>query len=600
MKENNENKLLTKLTVFGALLFIFGIFVGNNVNFNSIQSFLSNPFTRGWPPQGPPALPSGPNATWGNATWGNATWGNATWGNATWGNATWGNATRPNATWGNATRPNATCANATCANASCANATGGNAGCCVNCCGNPINDNIIYVQSFSMSGEKVKPGESVGIKLVTTGANLNSAIISFENNSIGTTVHLNVENINSDSQYLMVPENITPATYSFKSILLVGKNSNCKTFSKVYTNDNYKYNLIVGQNTIEQVDENGKVDVVAVPDIELNDISLENTSVKPNDKVFVKIGTNQTLKSARLTFVNDKQSLYLNVKDVESDNPYVLIPTYTKEGKYKLKAVVLTTENNSTMYTLDSKDKKLKQNIELEVVVNEEKPTEIIYNNEDITYEEIANIYKEASETDIVVDASTNAIIDEELFNLIKGKNRGLVINSGDNQMIFDGNSITNSKAINADIVVVDVSKIADINQLVNDGIVVKFSDNGDLPGEALIRIKATESVASVLKNNPHVYYYNENDRNFTTISDDVKKTSDGYYEFTITHNSSYLLTSEKIDSSLIVASANDKVVSFQESNTVHILMIIIGLLLAAVITIVMLTLRNKKKENQA
>ena len=141
-----------------------------------------------------------------------------------------------------------------------------------------------------------------------------------------------------------------------------------------------------------------------------------------------------------------------------------------------------------------------------------------------------------------------------------------------------------------------NVSSNEDISKLVSNGVVVNFPDNGNLPGKALIRVKATDEVDNILNDNVYVYIYNESSNNFCVIDTSVKKSSDGYYEFTITHNSDYLITNNKLDSKLVVAQSDDNVVSFQKGNGIYLLLIAVGVAVIIAVVVVIVVLKKKKK----
>ena len=174
-----------------------------------------------------------------------------------------------------------------------------------------------------------------------------------------------------------------------------------------------------------------------------------------------------------------------------------------------------------------------------------------------------------------------------------------LVINSGDNQLIFDGKDIETPKSIDARISIESLSDHANISKFADKGVVVNFPNNGNLPGKALVRIKATKEVTNELKDKIYVYMYDEDSNMFYEIGNDVKKTSDGYYEYTVTHNSDFLMMNKKLDKKYVLENnpAGDKVVIFQKGNRVHLVLICLGLLLVVVALVVVIVLKKKKEE---
>ena len=144
------------------------------------------------------------------------------------------------------------------------------------------------------------------------------------------------------------------------------------------------------------------------------------------------------------------------------------------------------------------------------------------------------------------------------------------------------------------------MEKVSDnekISKLVQNGIVVSFPDNGNLPGKALVRIKATDNMKSVLNNDVYVYIYNEDTNDFCVVDTNVSKSADNYYEFVVTHNSDYLVVNEKLDSKLIASESSNNVVSFQKSNKTYLMLIAIGVAIIVAIIIVLIILMRKKKK---
>ena len=131
---------------------------------------------------------------------------------------------------------------------------------------------------------------------------------------------------------------------------------------------------------------------------------------------------------------------------------------------------------------------------------------------------------------------------------------------------------------------------------MINEGIVLNFTSNGNLPGNALIKIKVTDEMKEILNNNKiYIYYYDEDKNGFNIIAREITE-KDGYYEFTISHNSKYILTKTEVDNELIIEE-EENVVHFQQSNSHYLLWIAMSSLLIAVVIIIIIIV--KKKENK-
>lgn len=492
-------------------------------------------------------------------------------------------ATDANATDANATDANATDANATDANATDANATDANVS---------STDNIIYLQTFLLSKKSVVAGDKVNVTITTSGAKNTAASIVFKNNTTGATFTAKVEGIGSNQAYITIPSSAVATTYTVTDVLLVGKNSDNKTFTKQYSltgTNKFAFNstLIVTKKELDEEDLSSK--------IILNSISLQSTSVKVSDKVYLNVNASEKLSGLKLVFASaDNKTFTVYAKDLES-NPYIEIPSSAIAGTYTLTNVILTSSNGSTVYSntggIDTE--KLTFNLVLEIIDGTDNT--FIYNNEDVSSDVITKLYNAPSGTEITINADSNTLINEELFNVIKGNDKKLTINYKGNQIIFNGKDITTSKTIDISMIVGTVSSNEMISKLVSNGIIVNFPDNGNLPGKALVRIKATEEISSILKDNVYVYIYNESTNNFSEIDTNVKKTSDEYYEFAITHNSDYLIVNEKLDSKLVVSESDGNVVAFQKGNKTYLILISVAIVIIVAVSVLIFVLKKKK-----
>ena len=542
--KNFKSKTI-KLVLSGVGIFIFGIFTGyllNNKTISSIQGYLFNAV-----------------------------------GYATDTNATNSNATDTNATNSNATDCNATDANATDANATDANATNSNAS---------LTDNIIYLNSFDFgTGTSVHQGDKIYLNIQTTGAYNSGASIVFKS-SDNETFSVPVNSIGYNP-YIIIPKNIKEAYYNVTDILLVGRNSNNTTFTKQYSKDidNYLFEnkgFMILKNVEDTI-------------ITLNSISLNSKSSQVVDKVYLNISASEDLETLKLIFKDNTNQTFTAYAKSLNNNPYFEIPTSVKSGTYTLTSVTLVSKDNMTTYTTtgENNTQKLNFNQTLEIIASTN-TNSYIFNNEEITSQVITALYNLQEKQAITINADTNSIINNELFNAIKGTEKSLVINYHDHQIIFNGQDINEAKTIDVNTTINSIDANENLKNLISKGIVVDFADNGSLPGKALVRIKATKEISTILNDKVYAYFYNNQTNKFNLIDNNVTKTNDGYYEFSISHNSSYVLTNEALDAKLVTID-NDNVVSFQKSNKVNILLICLGLAVCIGAVVVIIIVRKKK-----
>lgn len=486
----------------------------------------------------------------------------------------------------NATDSNATDSNATDSNATDCNATSGDV--CDNC-SDGEDDDIVYLDNISFKRDYGTAGDTIYLDIETYGAKLNGITITLTNTKTNASYSIPVKNLDK-SPYIILPKYLSTSTYEITDVLLTGINSDDTTFSRHYSSSN-------GNNTYS-LDFSSIIKVTAlenVTPISMSSIGIKTNKVALGDRVELELKTNVEILSGELIFINSK-SEKMSVNLYARGENFFYIPSNVRTGKYKLSEVYLVAENSSVRYTLDGYKgtKKYNFNIELEVVSSND--AKYVYNNEDINNEIITKIYNSEVGSTITINTNTNTIIKEELFDSIKGKKKKLVINNSNNQMIFEGKNIKNSKTIDVSIEINKVEENSDIYKLVKEGYIISFADNGDLPGNALIRIKSNDELTKLYgEDKINIYYFNKNSNKFSLINSSIKKTSDGYYEFNINHNSEYLMTNKKLDDSLLTVVSDDNVVGFQLSKKSQLLLISVGVIVVIAIGVV-LAITNKKK----
>ena len=473
---------------------------------------------------------------------------------------------KTNATTSNATTSNATTSNATTSNATTPNATDPNV---------IKNDNILSLYDFTFKSNNGKAGDKIEINIVIYGACNSGASITMENEN-GDSFTETVQSLNK-SPYIVIPDTVKPSTtYKLKELLLVGTNSDGSTFTKLVdlTQGNYSKDYITVAAT-----------VIENP-ITLSKISLPST-VKIGEQINVELTASETVISATLTFKNAaNQSFEVKM----GSNKTITIPSTVTAGNYYLSEIILKSNNNSGTIAKDSLPN------EVNITVNDDS-TAFVYDNNDINDEIIKKIQEAQTGTKITITTDKKSIVSEKIFDAIKGSDKDLVIKYNDNQIIFNGKSITKSSTIDAKVEAKVIDSSSDISKLIPKGVLIIFPDNGVLPGEATVRIKATDELDKVLKEKGYIYFYNEDTKDFCEIDSLVYKAN-GYYEFNVVHNSRYVIVNELLDDSLVANPSTT--VTFQKSNKINILLIVAGavLVLGATALIVFLK-KKKKKENK-
>lgn len=231
--------------------------------------------------------------------------------------------------------------------------------------------------------------------------------------------------------------------------------------------------------------------------------------------------------------------------------------------------------------------------------IEEEVQTDLTYNNSEITQDILENISNSTETQTITINLDNNVNISEDIFEAIKGKEIKLTINVGENQIIFNGNDITTPKDINAEISYNLASEDTLLKEIVEEGVVINFANNGELPGTATIRIKVTDEMKQALNMETIlVYHYDEETKELTQMTANATYKEDGFIEFSINHNSKYLFVNELIEEKeyTVTTSENSEVkneVSFLESHKMYIM--IIGVSVLAIVIVAIILIVDKK-----
>ena len=540
---------IARISIFGLLLLALGAFIGYETRYVDGSYIRDRLYTA-------IGLSTRPNASRSNATNFNATSGNATGGNATGGNATNHNATNANAR---------------------------------------ATDGILYLINFALEKDAAGTGEKVAVNYAVSGAHTIGTTIVFKNDAGDLTFSAPVESIASDP-YIVVPTNVIPGKYNVASVLLTGRNSDGSTFTKQFSSNAENGSNLFVFNSVLNVSSN---QFNILDSVKISGLTIDKKSAKLGEKVNLIVNYEGKINKMKLIFTNSSnKQMSVFVKSIDS-KPYFEVPSNVTSDVYNLTGIVIESDKGTIVYDANEKEGALKLDLTASIEIKGSNDNSYLYNNEDITNEIIATLYKLGNGVEITINADANSLINSELFNAIKGKNKKLIINYGDNQIIFNGKDITDPKSIDAKITLGTVTDDEDINNYVKKGVLVNFADNGYLPGKALVRIKSTKEMNSILKDeDTHVYYYNNLDDNFSEIAANINKTKDDYYEFKINHNSSYVLVNNKLDSSIVVSDIEpNDYVTWQKSGKVYVLIIGCALLLIiVVVVIILLTKKNNKK----
>lgn len=262
-------------------------------------------------------------------------------------------------------------------------------------------------------------------------------------------------------------------------------------------------------------------------------------------KLKVNRGT-KSLKGVNISIVNEngnRKALYWQAKEKLTTEEITIkfaINTYLENGKYTIDEIAVYDENVYRTYS----------NQELNVIMTGNRVVNIKSNYDIVYYGSTANIngviraIQNMKTGDIaIVECSVESIADKSIFQALAGKDLTVIFEEQDVQWIFNGKNIKPEKCKSIDLKVnMSVKKAVDLGYAdANDMLVIDFADNGELPGQASIRLSNEFlKVKYDYKTNLTLSYY---DRNPEILNQNIDCAKDGYVEISVSHNSTYILS---------------------------------------------------------
>jgi hypothetical protein len=219
----------------------------------------------------------------------------------------------------------------------------------------------------------------------------------------------------------------------------------------------------------------------------------------------------------------------------------------------------------------------------------------VSFENSKITIAQIKEINDSLKPLNVTLNCDANTVVTSSTFDAIKKSNSTLVLVSGQNKMTFLGSNITESKDINFSVGLSEISTNDNLKKFGTSGLVAEFPNNKNLPGNALVSINIDPKYNSYFTNGTlAVYYYNETTDQLELVVNNLKITNNTI-EFTIDHNSSYVLTSSTINQTKSTEVANNAVVKFVNNKLIYIVVIAVSIILIIAVTIIVFVQRKKK-----
>lgn len=294
----------------------------------------------------------------------------------------------------------------------------------------------------------------------------------------------------------------------------------------------------------------------------LNSVSLDKTEVEAPGVVTLTLDVTDDVSgysSAIVAFANRQNGKRIRAHS-DRDNPSVVqieVSEFEPSGIFELDTVNLFDNNNNMSYyesKTDAGDDSLTLPNEVSFLVkNTDEDSNTIVTS--TTSENLVSSIKNMQEggTAYIYHGNNNTL-PAGVFEAIKGQNKTIVVESDGIQWIFNGTDITGEiKDIDLSTAIdtkwnID-SEADDVMDWEQNAIILKFADNNQLPGEAMIRVKMDYVFQDYLGSDEglYVYYFDNTTQQFVEVAANISVGNDDYLEFTIDHNSEFVITAGEI-----------------------------------------------------
>lgn len=490
-------------------------------------------------------------------------------------------------------------------------------------------NNQKYITIKAKESSENETGKLNSFTLVTSSATLNDKVyVNLNYEGYVDIINVTLKNTKTDEKitrhinyywesnpYIELNGYINPTegTYRVDNVQVCAKND-CITYLNELTHNieteggmQRKF-LGFGQDQIN-------ISIEASDTINLKAVNLNTYEATVGDKVMVDVNADKNIFSALLVFYDkeNNNSFSAYVKNL-SGHAYFMLPSTTEAGKYRLQTVIIKdASGHSASFTVPEFEGKIYtddkgifyETIELTVKEDTQNNKEsIVFNMEDYN-DLVSKKIDTLSDTAVITVICDNyPIVQGTLFKQIAETRKTLVLKYGDSEWIFNGTDIVSAKPIDVSMLLKNIKDSDFSNSNISDKVseddisVLSFSNNGTLPGKALIRLNSTELDSKFANKDIFVYYYNEKESSLMKVALEVQKI-EGYYEFYINHNSEYILSTKKLDNNIVssdesMLNLNEEQEIEQDNNTK--LYILIGGLSLLIIILSIVIIKKQKK----
>ena len=282
----------------------------------------------------------------------------------------------------------------------------------------------------------------------------------------------------------------------------------------------------------------------------INKISIEDNYIETPNVLVVNADISEEGNGAklRLNFENnDKHTFYLETnKTLFTGNHTLRIPVspFVGEGEYRLCSAQIYDGTTSTGCDIYSSDEKERAPIE-GVTVNLKSSFDIsLYGSLEDTDRVIDRISEMEEGTTAVLDIRYAKVAPEALFKAFAGRNKTVVFEDEDVQWVFDGEKISESECKDIDLTTnVEVKAGASMGIRDDKIVVITFSDNGELPGKADVRVNNDYISAKYASGDDQFMLLCEKEGLLVVEDEDIKIDKDEAAVLPIDHNSIFVLS---------------------------------------------------------
>lgn len=364
-----------------------------------------------------------------------------------------------------------------------------------------------------------------------------------------------------------------------------------------------EFNVIEDLDYLKELEEQKNKEYVKIKEVKVN---KENFLIPSYIDAEVTVDTNLNIKSLGITFISKDGAEVYNDLQNSGNNIFkgsIELNQYLSVGEYELYSISVETTNGTyknhyAFFNRNSVYKTDDLNYELKINLTSRFTPDVIVGTETSN---LVEVIKNAKDDAIIyIDALNNTIIPKEVFDAIKDTNKEIHIESSGIEWVFNGKDIVNPKQIDVSLHILYSDQYDNLNMVdyTEKSLILKFADNGELPGVATVMIKLDYVFRDYIGQNVYVYYIiSSNEGVFENLfNDKISLNNNGYFEFKINHNSEYVFSTEKIKNEFI-SNSKDLLTLNENNHTTNDVLpyVIIGVVL--LVSIVVINILYKKRK---